>query len=303
MAIPAFRPVILAAWFAVCLPVAPVLADTGEPVIPASLTTQAATSAFAVDYGPIAVFTKAFGREEGGRLKIAYAATGRQGMDFLEDYVAYLAAVPVSGLGRDDQLAYWLNLRNVLVVEAMSDSRSRRRMAQARGTAAEPGDMWTEKRVTVDGHPLSIDDIERGILVANWADTPDVVFGLYQGTRGGAALPADGFEGATVREHLARLGRDFVNSRDGVRVRRGTAEIPELLAWHEAALFGGDRAALIAHLATLADAGTASGLAAATEIRTRSFSYRTDELILREQGVAPSTAGGTVGGGGGSFGS
>lgn len=303
MACLAVRFVLLAALLAPVLASPPALAETGEPAIPASLTTPAATSAFAVDYGPIAVFNEAFGREEGGRLKIAYAATGRQGMDFLEDYVGYLAAVPVSGLSRNDQLAYWLNTRNVLVVEAMSDSRSRRRMAQARGTAAEPGDMWTEKRVTVDGHPLSIDDIERGILLANWADTPNIVFGLYQGTRGGASLPPAGFDGATVREDLARLGRDFVNSRDGVRVRRGTAEIPEFLVWHEDALFGGDRTALVAHLATLADADTASGLAAATDIRTRSFSYRSDELILREQGVAPSAGGGAVGGGGGSFGS
>lgn len=287
-----YRPTFFFAVFATSLivasPLRGVYADTGNASIPASLTTSAETSALEVDYKPIEAFTDAFGIKRGGRTQIAYGAIKPQGEEFLEAYVAYLGAIPVSVLNRDDQLAYWLNLRNILVLQAMSEDGNRPKMSRNRGTANEPGEMWTQKRVTVDGHPLSIDDIERRILIAHWADTPDVIFGLYQGTRGGAALPVDGFDGATVHAELAELGRDFVNSSLGVRVRRGKAQIPEIFDWYDEALFGGDSDALTAHLAGLADDRLAADLASAREIKTRKYNYRVEEHILRQQRIPQS---------------
>lgn len=272
----------------------------------AQFAMAAETSSFVVDYSPIMTFSRAFGREEGGRMKIAYAAVEQEGDRFMMQYTDYLADVPVTELTRNDQLAFWLNTRNMLVMDAMADSRARRRMKRARGTFAEPGPMWTEKRITIDGVDLSIHDIEKDIILANFADNPNVIFGLYQGANGGPAFPADGFSAAGLDAELAEIASDYVNSRRGLKVRRAKAQMPAIYGWYGAAVFGGDQAAMRAHVADFATGSLATKLADATQFEARDFSYGSDELVLRQQ-VNTSTntfggarAGGGFGGGGGS---
>ncbi|MEL6324533.1 MAG: hypothetical protein AAFQ84_09930, partial [Pseudomonadota bacterium] len=198
----------------------------------------------------------------------------------------------------------WLNTRNILIVQAMAESNSRRRMQRARGTAEAPGSMWTEKRISFGDTELSIEDIEKDIILANWSDTPNVIFGLYQGTQGGAGLPAEGFRGETVHAELAATGKTFINARSGVRARRNSVEIPELFYWYNDAFFGGDEAAMTAHLATLAEGDRAEALTSGRQTKARKFSYRSDELIIRQQSVPTAGgAGGFAGGGGAGGGS
>ncbi|MEO0882071.1 MAG: DUF547 domain-containing protein [Pseudomonadota bacterium] len=295
-----FRNTLLAAGLALALTTPATVADTPDATPYAQFAAHSETSTYTVRYQPIQQFTTAFGNEERGRMKIAYSALNQQGERFLTQYVTYLSQVPVSTLSRDDQLAFWLNTRNMLIVKAMADSRSRRNVKRNRGTADEPGAMWTEKRVTIDGVELSIDDIEHNIILANWSDTPNVIYGLYQGSQGGIAFPTDGFTGANVHSELEEMGRTFVNARTGVRVRRNKAQLPEIYSWYSDELFGGDQAAIISHVSGLAKDSTATKLASITTFENRKFSYSSDEFIIRQQAAPPgSFGGGGVGGGGG----
>jgi len=268
----------------------------------AQFSTAAETSSVAVDYRPIAQLTEAFGGEQRGRMKISYAALEQQGEAFMTTYMRYLSGIEVSSLSRDDQLAYWLNTRNMLVMDAMADSRSRRRMSSARGTPEAPGEMWTEKRITVQGVELSIHDIEKNIILANFADKPNVIFGLYQGANGGPEFPAKGFSAAGIDAELEEAGRKYVNSRNGLKVRGKKAQIPAIYDWYTADLFAGDEGAARTHLASLASEKKATKLAAATQFTSRKFSYSSDELIIRQQQnlSAARSSGGGGGGGGGS---
>ena len=270
----------------------------------AQLTQAAETSQTAVNYSPLGDFNNAFTDEQRGRTRIAYAAVKTDGSVFLAQYMRYLANVNVTALSRDDQLAYWLNTRNLLIVQAMADAPNRRRLNRLRGTATAPGPMWTEKRITVGGVELSIDDIERGILLAHFNDDPNLLYGLYQGTSSGPSFPETAFTGDTVRPQLAALGQEFVNSRAGVKASRSKVEVPAIYDWYGDALFGGDEAARTAHLAGLATGRRAERLSAATSFKIRKFSYSSDELVLRQQNLATGGAGdfggrgGGVGGGG-----
>lgn len=272
-------------------------ADTPGDALP-QFTTYAEASSFTVDYQPISAFGDAFCTEERGRVKVAYAAINQQGQRFLTQYTNYLERVPVSSLSRDDQLAFWLNTRNMLIIQAMAESPNRRRLQRLRGTADAPGELWTAKRVTIDGVELSIDDIEKNIILANWSDTPNILYGLYQGSQGGASLREGGFSGANVHAELEAAGQKFVNSRTGVRVRRGKAQLPEIYTWYGDELFGGDQQAMVTHVSALAESGTATKLADATAFDTRKFSYSSDEFVIRQQS-AP--VGGVTGGGGGGY--
>jgi len=244
-------------------------------------STSSPTSSVTVDYSPIKQFSEAFGREDRGRTKISYAAVEQQGQNFLTAVMARFAAVQVSSLSRDDQLAYWLNTHNMLVMQAMTDSKARRNMSTARGTADAPGEMWTKKRITVQGTDLSLHDIEKNIIVANFADKPNAVFGLYQGTKGSPAFKGDGFHGATLDADLAAAGQAHVKNH--LKVKGSKAQIPAVMYWYVADLFGGDQDALRAQLVSLSSEKNAKKLSEVTKFETRKFSYSSDELIIRRQ--------------------
>jgi len=267
-------------------------------------STSSPTSSVNVDYSPIKQFSDVFGKTERDRTKISYTAVEQKGQNFLRVYLSRLANVQVSSLSRDDQLAYWLNTHNMLVMQAMTDPKARRDMDKARGTAEAPGAMWTQKRITVQGTELSLHDIEKNIIVANFADKPNAVFGLYQGTKGSPAFKGDGFSGATLDADLAKAGQAHV--KDHLKVKGSKAQIPAVMHWYAADLFGGDQDALRAQLVSLSSEKNAKKLSEATAFEARKFSYSSDEYIIRQQAGFSSGGGGfsagpdTSGGGGGS---
>jgi len=270
-------------------------ADTGAF---SKFSSAAPTSTVTVDYTPIKQFSTAFGRTERGRTKISYAAAEERGKNFLNGYMARLSRVQVASLSRNDQLAYWLNTHNMLVMQAMTDSDARRKMSKARGTADAPGEMWTKKRITVQGTLLSIHDIEKNIILANFADKPNAIFGLYQGTKGSPAFMAEGFTGANLDAELESAGKAHLKSQ--LKVKGSTEKIPAVVDWYKDDLFGGDQDALKAQLVSLSSAKNAKKLSSVTNFEPRKFSYSSDELIIRQQ-VAYSGGSG-VGPGGGSGG-
>ena len=261
----------------------------------------AATSSINVDYSPIAKFSKSFGRTERGRTKISYSAVEQQGERFLNVYLSNLSNVQPTSLSRNDQLAYWLNTHNMLVMQAMSDPKARRDMKKARGTAEAPGAMWTQKRITVQGVKLSLHDIEKNIIVANFADKPNAVFGLYQGTKGSPPFKGDGFRGATLEADLAEAGKAHL--KKNFKAKGSKAQIPAVMQWYAADLFGSDNEALRTHLISLSSEKNAAKLAGVTEFEARKFSYSSDEFVVRQQIASSGSGGFSSGGGGGGGGS
>ena len=264
-------------------------------------SSAAATSSVNVDYSPIAQFSKAFGKQERGRTKISYAAVEQQGKRFLNVYINRLSNVPVSSLSRDDQLAYWLNTHNMLVMQVMADPNGRRDMRKARGTGVAPGELWTQKRIKVQGVDLSLHDIQKNIIIANFSDKPNAVFGLYQGTKGSPGFKADGFKAASLDADLADAGRAHL--KKNLKVKGSTAQVPAVMHWYADDLFGGDHDALRSHLASLSSEKQSKKLAKATAFEARKFSYSSDEFVIRQHtaysGGNSFDSGSTGGGGGG----
>ena len=129
-------------------------------------------------------------------------------------------------------------------------------------------------------------------MVANFADKPNAVFGLYQGTKGSPPFKGDGFTGATLDADLAEAGKAHL--KKNFKAKGSKAQIPAVMQWYAAELFGGDNEALRTHLVSLSSDKNAKKLAGVTEFEARKFSYSSDEFVVRQQ-IA---SGGTGGGGG-----
>jgi hypothetical protein len=214
-------------------------------------TTYDAESAIKVDTTPYREILSGLTVSERGRNLVAYEAAHIQALPFFARYSDYLASVPVERLNRDEQLAYWLNTRNFLLIQALSEEGRVRGFKKKRGTPSEPGDFWTEKRITVSGVPLSLHDIEHDILLSAW-DDPNIIFGLYQGMTGGPVLPSEPFKAETVHTALKESGQRFNAFQGNFRVRNDRVRISTYYDWYLPLAYGRDEAALREHLSSFA---------------------------------------------------
>lgn len=235
---------------------------------------------------------------EGGRTLIAYAALRQDNGRIVRAVLEDLAAMSPSSMQGNEAAAYWLNLHNLAVVAAIVAEDVGNSLREERGTGPAPGAFWTTPRVTVGGENLSIAELEEKAL--SLVDTSDVLYGLYQGAEGGPALPRRAFEGASLEEELAKLGRRYVNGRRTVRARRSTVRVPEVYTWYSDRLFAGDDGQLIAHLSAHAKPDLKDDLADVSEVKTIRFDYGLDAYVPRATGAeaprrGPARPGGGLG--------
>jgi len=208
-----------------------------------------------------------------------------EGVEFLKAYSEALAGLSPSSLSRHEQLAYWLNLRNIMVIQAIAAEPPGRSLKGERGTVAEPGEMWTRKRLTIENVSLSIDDIEKNIILRNF-DNPNIIYGLYQGAKGGPALWRKGFSGATIEADLKSLGENYVNERSVIRIRSNKARVPLVYHWYKDTLFNGEDAKVIEHLSGLAKPELRDELEEIADLGERKFSYALDVHEVRQVGFS-----------------
>ena len=256
-----------------------------------------AESTATVNTNPYAEMIRALTANERGRTLVAYDVAHAQALPFFSDYASYLASVEVEQLNRDEQLAYWLNTRNFLLIQAISEERRVRGFKKKRGTPSEPGSFWTEKRITVSGTPLSLQDIEQDILFAGWSE-PNIIFGLYQGVRGGPSLPQRPFTGADVHEKLAEAAARFTADTRNLRVRGDKVRISSYFDWYLPLAYGGDETDLRTHLATLVKPQHQTVVQTNAKLDRRNLSTEFEEYRTRQANVGSGSGGGSVSRGG-----
>ena len=119
---------------------------------------------------------------------------------------------PLEKFSRNEQLAYWLNLYNVTVLNeiiAVYPKRSLKNFLLG-GNA-----ILSKKLLTVSGVSLSLDDIQYTILKQNYDDNPLIMYGLYQGNVGGPNIRPSAYTGADVYLALEDNAAEFINSNRG----------------------------------------------------------------------------------------
>ena len=166
-----------------------------------------------VDHGAWDAFLMRYVRigAEGGQ-RVAYGEVTPADRAALDDYVAQLARLPISRYARAEQLAFWINLHNALVVRLVLDHYP---IASLRNLGGRPGlwtgAPWTTPLVAVEGIPVALSDIEHRILRPIWQD-PRIHYALSCGARGCPPPAAGAVPGRRARAAAQRGG-------DGLRQR------------------------------------------------------------------------------------
>jgi hypothetical protein len=186
----------------------------------------------------------------------------------------------ISALPRNEQLAFWLNLHNVALLEQI-----------ARGwPVREPreimvdGEPLDEARfITLRGVPVSLREIREKIVFRHWKD-PKVIYGFWRGEIGGPALQREAFTGANVASLLDVAAADYINSLRGTQQRGETLEVSSLYAEVAPFYFPDFEADLRGHLAKYAEEPVGAVLA---RTQATSATIRETEIADLHGGMIP----------------
>jgi hypothetical protein len=213
-----------------------------------------------VDHGAFATFLERY-RVLGsdGIARVRYGDVAAADAARLRRYLARLGEVEVTALGRDEQLAFWLNLFNAAVVELV--------LAHYPVASVRDIDLdlrvavhgpWTAAEIDVGGVALSLADIEDEILFAHWHD-PRLHYALHRGSLGCPNLPAEPFASDDLDARLDTAAMAYVNHPRGVAIDAGELVVSSLYRWHLED-FGGGEQGVLRHLMAFAEPALAMRL-------------------------------------------
>ncbi|WP_262689961.1 DUF547 domain-containing protein [Kordiimonas aestuarii] len=133
--------------------------------------------------------------------------------------------VPITSFSTAEQIAYWLNLHNVALLEELvqHSQNNMKRLLYGRDG------MMNKKLVTVQGVPLSLNDIRFEIVARRWPSDPLIIYGFYEGVIGGPNIRKEAFTGEKLHTQLNANAFEFINSNRGTSLKAGkTARVSSL---------------------------------------------------------------------------
>ncbi len=193
--------------------------------------------------------------------RIAYRDVTSSDRARLQAYIARMESVPVSGLNRGEQLAFWTNLYNAVTVELILEHYpiSSIRDINISGPLYNRHP-WDAALVSVEDVALTLNDIEHRIMRPIWGD-PRIHYAVNCASIGCPNLQPEPFTGATWDAMYEAAAYEYVNHRRGVDLSGRNPVLSSIYDWYTED-FGGDVAGVVDHLLEYAEPGLAEQLQA-----------------------------------------
>ncbi|MCA9550014.1 MAG: DUF547 domain-containing protein [Myxococcales bacterium] len=219
-------------------------------------------------------------RLEGNKVRFVELLDGHRAAiaSCLEGLVAIGGEVDIPRMPRDEQLAYWMNLHNMIVINELAKaypvSKPRELEVGAQGLSLHSAPL-----VEVSGVRLSLNDIRQGIVFRYWRD-PRVMYGFFTGELASPSIRTRAWVAASLSKDLDANAREFVNSLRGVReVRNGVLIVSPLYEDARDALFPNWPTDLRAHLRAFAGKDVEGALERTNRITLGRYEARTADLV------------------------
>jgi hypothetical protein len=153
----------------------------------------------------------------------------------LDGYIAQLATVQIERAPRAEQIAFWLNAYDALVLRTVIDhypiqGRSAEYPAKSIRQISGAFDRLTHR---VAGKTLTLDQIEENVL-AGFHD-PRVFFAIGRGANGSGRLRSEAFTAAHLEEQLAGVAAECVDRAQCLSIDRAGGKIAAspIFSWRE----------------------------------------------------------------------
>ena len=185
--------------------------------------------------------------DDTGMNRVSYAAVSMADKTELDEYVRRQSKLAITEYPRDEQLAFWLNLYNALTVKVILDHYP---VQSIKRIDISPvwfsSGPWGRKLVNIEGHALSLDDIEHRILRPIWKD-PRIHYAVNCASVGCPDLGHTAYSAANIESELSHAARSYVNHPRGVAMQKSQVRLSSIYKWFEDD-FGGSEDAVLDHI-------------------------------------------------------
>jgi Protein of unknown function, DUF547 len=206
---------------------------------------------------------------------VAYSEVTSADRARLDDYIASLGAVAIDDYSRTEQMAYWINLYNALIVRLIIEHYPIASIRDIGGGPGARGGPWREKLVEVEGTPLSLNDIVHRILRPIWAD-PRVHYALACGAIGCPNLQPEPFDARQLDRQLNEAAMAYVNDSRCITIEGDRLGLPSIYRWYRGD-FGPTDRDVINHLMAYAEPDLAMKLQRFDQISEDGFDWRLND--------------------------
>jgi len=196
-------------------------------------------------------------------------------------------AVALEKFSRDEQLAYWLNLYNITLLDEIVRVYPQ---PELEDFLVGKNSVLSKKILTVAGVPLSLDDIQFTILKQNYENTPLVIYGLYQGIIGGPNIRKSAYTGKYVYADLIDNAIEFINSNRGTESKNDRVFRVSSLYARNTLFFPDFDADLTAHLSTFLEGEELGELQSAAKIKADINDWTVTDLYGSSRDLSGSLA-------------
>ena len=157
----------------------------------------------------------------------------------LDSYVAALNGPQARAIDRapnDEQIAFWLNAYDALVLKTVVDNypvRGRASNYPPNSVRQIPG-AFDKVTYTVAGRALTLDQIEMQVL-AGFRD-PRLYLAIGRGAIGGGRLRSEAYDGATLGQQLASVATEFATGGHLLDIDEssGAVTVTPIVSWRQA---------------------------------------------------------------------
>jgi hypothetical protein len=207
---------------------------------------------------------------------VAYGLVTPADRRALDAYIDGLSRLPISSYSRPEQMAYWINLYNALLVRVVLGHYP---IASVRaiGASTKPGisGPWQEKRLEIEGTPVSLGDIEHRILRPIWRD-PRIHYALSCAAVGCPNLQPEPFQADRLERQLSQAAMAYINDPRCIETDDDRLVVSSIYRWYQDD-FGGSDLDVINHLMAYAEPGLAMDLQHFDRIAGDDFEWRLND--------------------------
>lgn len=166
---------------------------------------------------------------------LVYYRALRQDRARLDRFVSAIGSASIDGLPRSEQIAFWLNAYNALVLRTVVDQYpipQRSREYPPHSIRQIPGAFERTPR-RVAGRTLTLDQIEQTVLTA--FDDPRLFLALGRGAVSSGRLRSEAFTGGDLEKQLTDVASECVHRSQCIDIDRGgnAVRVNSIFSWRE----------------------------------------------------------------------
>lgn len=192
----------------------------------------------------------------------------------LADYIQSLEAKDPNTLSAPEATAYWANLYNAVTLKVVVDNYPVKSIKEIRSGAFSAGP-WKKKLTTVNGNPMTLDEIEHETLRKKYP-SPLIHYMVNCASIGCPNLKSSLWNASTLDADRKEAARTFINSARGAKVTSKGLVVSSIYDWFQED-FGGSKAGVVEHLSQYATGDLKSAIDGRAKIKSFDYDWTLNE--------------------------